>query len=119
MQNKSTEELISILNEVCAELQSRTKGLADIGGSVEPIVSITGNTFMTVHVGSTLGVKAFSGSLGQFRTNLFDKGVTLTDKLETMEGQKTLLDKVKQLLNDGKERKEGETLQRVGDVSNP
>ncbi len=79
--DKSVEELVIILNEVCSELQDRTVGLADIGGSIEPIVEVSGNTIMTIHVGSTLGVSTMRAAMDQIKTNMFENGKKLSTEL--------------------------------------
>lgn len=77
MKDKSTEELLIILSEVCQELEARCVGIADHGGKMIPVIEQNGNTVTCLHIGSNLGVSVFKESMNSIKTVMLEKDQTL------------------------------------------
>lgn len=76
--DKTNDELLIILSEVCSELESRAIGIADHGGKPVPIIQQDGNTVTCVHIGSNLGVQVFRDMIHNLSVAMFEKGQSLT-----------------------------------------
>ncbi len=75
---KTNDELLIILSQVCDELNNRAIGIADDGGKSLPVIEQQGNTVTCVHIGSNLGVSIIRENMKNIRTVMFENGQTLT-----------------------------------------
>lgn len=73
----SIDDLALQLAKICKELRSRTIGMADVQGEMQPIISMEKGMIRTLHVGTTLGVNSMKTDIEGCRTRLFKEGETL------------------------------------------